>query len=155
MLNRTLMTALMAGALVCGATAATAQDTRLFDPARDNYNYPVTTNALAQLTGEVTSIQGLKFLTLTPEGEIIGVDMAEMPYNPTDPSYDPPLETGDTVTLTGYVSSADPAEIVARDIVSIRKPWNDYASVGQRLIDSDAPEMIAPAAGDMTEDNLN
>ncbi|MBU0858398.1 MAG: hypothetical protein KJ667_00525 [Alphaproteobacteria bacterium] len=146
MLKQSILTVLMAGALTSGAAFANAQDTRPFDPARDRIVY-VNENA-TNITGEVTSIQGLKFLTLTAEGTIVGVNMATLPYNPTDPAYTPQLEVGDVVTINGTTSTLDPAELDAREVVAIKKSWQTQATFGQRLIADDFDE-IAPAAGDV------
>lgn len=148
MLNRNLLTAaLVAGGLAIAAPAMAQQDTpRPFDPSRDIYMYTSVPNDAAGLIGTVTSIQGLKFMTLSSTGDIVGVDMAELPYNPTSPEYEPRLEIGDTVTLTGYVSDM-PNEIIVRDIVNVKKPFMASAK-GQRLIIADEdPASISPAAG--------
>lgn len=148
MLNRNIIAAaLVAGSLAIAAPAMAQQDTqRPFDPSRDIFVYAPVPNDAAGLIGTVTSIQGLKFMAVSSTGAIVGVDMAELPYNPTSPEYEPRLEIGDTVTLTGYVSNM-PNEIIVRDIVSVKKPFMASAE-GQRLIIADEdPASISPAAG--------
>jgi hypothetical protein len=155
MINRKLIAAaLFAGGLTIALPAMAQSDApRPFDPARDVYLYNPVPNDYAALTGTVTSIQGLKFMTITDAGTIVGVDMAELPYNPTSPEYEPRLEIGDTVTLTGYVSDM-PSEVTAREIVSVKKPFMASAE-GQRLIIEDEfPADIAPAAGDPEGDRI-
>jgi len=152
MINRNLIAAaLLAGGLTIAIPAMAQQDApRPFDPARDVYMYEPAPNDFSELTGTVTSIQGLKFMTLTRAGTIVGVDMAELPYNPTSPEYEPRLEIGDTVILTGYVSDL-PNEVMAREIVGVKKSFMASAE-GQRLIlVEDNPADIAPAAGDQIQ----
>ena len=155
MINRTLIAAaLVAGGLSIALPAAAQSDApRPFDPSRDVYLYKPVPNESAALRGTVTSVQGLKFMTLSDTGAIVGVDMAELPYNPTSPEYEPRLEVGDTVILIGYISDM-PNEIMAREIISVKKPFMVSAE-GQRLIiEENHPADIAPAAGDPGEDRV-
>jgi hypothetical protein len=149
---------LLAGALTVGATGAMAAgENRPFDPARDDLSYNVTADTVT-VTGEVTSIQGMKFLILGEDNRIVGVNMAELPYNPTDDSlYEPAIAKGDTVSIRGDISTLAENEVLAREVLSVRKSWQDRPVLGQRLETDEDFNAIMPAAGDepMKRDRFN
>lgn len=154
MFKKTIYTALLAGALTMSAGAAMAAgEVRPFDPARDSLNYATTAETIT-ITGEVTSIQGLKFFVLGDNGGIMGVDIASMPYNPTNANeYEPAIEKGDIVSLRGEPSTLAENELTAREVLAVQKSWQSRPVFGQRLIQDDEElSTIQPAAGESRAD---
>lgn len=135
MFKKSIYTAITAGALLFGAAAHAETIT---------------------VTGQITSFNGMKALAVSPEGQIIGFNLATMPYNPTNPQLEPRLEKGDIVTFTGTASETDPVLLDATALVALQKPWENRVTYGQRLPDrEDELSAIAPAAGHTEKPRYN